>query len=313
MVRQIVRVLRFERRACCDISLGRVGELRPHGERCGIAGQRRVRRAMQQHRGTRCRPAPCRADRRPARPRPALRRRSRRPQCRSSRARPASCQALRICSSVATPRSTSATLSIQPAPSFAVSLRARGPEAAMNSGIGSCVLIRPSSGLSIADRPALAFQFHLDRLAAPQRLDDPDVFLHVGELHRAQAHRAAAGEAGADAEHDAPGRQLVQRGECSGRDRCDAVGRDQHAGAELDARGLHRRRRHGDERIGTQHLRVEEPGVGEAKLLGAAHQAPGVGGGGDGDAELHAVRPFRPFCPQWSVVVARLRRASRSR
>ena len=55
----------------------------------------------------------------------------------------------------------------------------------------------------------------------------------------------------------------------------------------LIPRGLHRRRRHGDERIGAQHLGVEEPGVGEAEFLRAAHEAPGVGGGGDGDAELH--------------------------
>jgi len=48
----------------------------------------------------------------------------------------------------ATAPSTSPAVAIQPAPSVAVSARARGPEAATHSGIGSRVLIRPSSGLS---------------------------------------------------------------------------------------------------------------------------------------------------------------------
>jgi hypothetical protein len=52
--------------------------------------------------------------------------------------------------------------------------------------------------------------------------------------------------------------------------------------------GFHRRRRHRNERIGAEHLGVEEPGVGEAEFLGAPHQAPRVGGGRDGDTELHS-------------------------
>jgi hypothetical protein len=48
----------------------------------------------------------------------------------------------------ATAASTSPAVAIHPAPSFAVKARARGPEAATQSGIGSRVLIRPSSGLS---------------------------------------------------------------------------------------------------------------------------------------------------------------------
>ena len=39
-------------------------------------------------------------------------------------------------------------MAIQPAPSFAVKARARGPEAAIQSGIGSRVLISPSFGFS---------------------------------------------------------------------------------------------------------------------------------------------------------------------
>ena len=101
--------------------------------------------------------------------------------------RPASCHALRICCNVATPRSTSATLSIQPAPSFAVSLRARGPEAAMHSGIGSCDVDQAEVGIEVADRPVLAFQFDVHRFAAPQRLHDADILLHVGQFHGARA------------------------------------------------------------------------------------------------------------------------------
>src|SRR6516164_6757663 len=48
----------------------------------------------------------------------------------------------------ATAPSTSPAVAIQPAPSFVVNARDRGPEAATQSGIVSRVLIRPSSGLS---------------------------------------------------------------------------------------------------------------------------------------------------------------------
>src|SRR3954471_4805827 len=48
-------------------------------------------------------------------------------------------------------------------------------------------------------------------------------------------------------------------------------GRRQHAGAQANARSFHRRGRHGDKTIGTQHLRVVEPGVGEAEFFGALH------------------------------------------
>ena len=62
---------------------------------------------------------------------------------------------------------------------------------------------------------------------------------------------------------------------------------NQNAGTKLDAGGFHGRRSHGNERISTEHLSVEEPGMAEAKFLRTPDQAPGVGGGGDGDAEFH--------------------------
>jgi hypothetical protein len=69
--------------------------------------------------------------------------------------------------------------------------------------------------------------------------------------------------------------------------RRDAVGRHQHAGAEPDLLGVHRRRAHGDEAVGAQHLGVVEPGVAEAELLGALHDLAVVRRRRQGDAEVH--------------------------
>src|SRR5947207_15972358 len=74
--------------------------------------------------------------------------------------------------------------------------------------------------------------------------------------------------------------------------RGDAVRGHEHAGAEADLRGLHRRRRHRDEGVGGDHLRVVEPGVREAELLGALRRLPRVAGAGDTDAEIHQRLPF---------------------
>ena len=57
------------------------------------------------------------------------------------------------------------TCSIQPAPSFAVSARARGPEAATYSRIGSRGVDQPEFGVEQPDLPPLALDLGLDRLA----------------------------------------------------------------------------------------------------------------------------------------------------
>ena len=144
-------------------------------------------------------------------------------------------------------------------------------------------------GIEEADLALLSLHLEVDRLAAQQAVDLRDVGLHVLDLDRAESHGAPGGEAGADAEVDAAGRQRVERGQRIGGDRRDAIGRHQHAGAEADAARVDRRRAHGDEAIGTQHLGVVEPGMREAQFLGALRQLPGIRRRRQGDAEIHGL------------------------
>ena len=187
----------------------------------------------------------------------------------------------------ATPFGTSPTKFSQPAPRRAVSARPRGPYAETCSFTSSRRLMSFSSGLRKVIFCFLALDFELGGFAVEQGHDDADVFLHVALFHGAEAHGATAGEAGADAEIDAAGGELVERGEGVGGDRGDAVGGDQHAGAEADAAGLDRGGAHGDEAVGAQHLGVVEPGMGEAEFLGAFDGLPAIRRGGEGDAEFH--------------------------
>jgi hypothetical protein len=120
-----------------------------------------------------------------------------------------------------------------------------------------------------------------------------DVGLHVPDLDGAKAHRAPRGETRADAEVDAARGELVQRRQRIGGDRGNAVRRHQHAGAKPDAFGVHGRRPHGDEAIGTQHLGVVKPGMGEAKLLGFLGDLPGIRGRCERDAEIHWCLPVQ--------------------
>jgi hypothetical protein len=145
-----------------------------------------------------------------------------------------------------------------------------------------------------ADQAALPLDLGFDRIAAQQCLDDADIFFHVLEPHRAEPHRAPPGEPGADAEIDPPRRQLVERGKSVGGDRGEPVRRDQDAGREADAGGLHRRRRHRHERVGGEHLRVVEPGAVKAQFLGATHDPPAIRVGGQGDREAHLFLPAPP-------------------
>ena len=203
--------------------------------------------------------------------------------------RPACCQVARMDARAAALAAGFWAPSIQPAPIWAVSARALGPVAAMATGRSSAGVDEAEVGAEQADEAALAFHLRLHRFAAPQGLDHADIFRHVRQFHRAKAHGAAAGEAGADAEMDAAGGELVERGEGVGGDGGDAVGRDEDAGAEMDARGLHGAGGHGDERVRAEHLRVVEPGMVEAEFLRPPDQAPGIRGGGNGDAEFHGV------------------------
>src|SRR5262249_61766050 len=61
-----------------------------------------------------------------------------------------------------------------------------------------------------ADLASLALERPLDRLSRQETDDDADVLLEVGQLHRAQAHRPARGEARRDSEVDPSWRQCVQ-------------------------------------------------------------------------------------------------------
>ena len=140
----------------------------------------------------------------------------------------------------------------QPAPSFAVSARAFGPNAERCSGIGSSMLIRPTSGFRKRTLCGPSSSSTLDGVAAEHALHHADVALHLGQRHGALPHRAPRGEAGADAEVDPAGRQLVQRGEPVRRDRRDPVRRDQDTRAQPDPLGLARGERHADEHVGVQ-------------------------------------------------------------
>ena len=129
-------------------------------------------------------------------------------------------------------------------------------------------------GVEQADQAVLAFDLGFDGLFAQQCRDDPGIFFQLRQPDRAEPHRPPPGKAGADAEIDPSGRQLVERGKRVGRHRGDAVGRDQDPGAEPDMAGLDRRHGHRDKRVGAQHLGVVEPGAAEPQLLGAPHQPP---------------------------------------
>ncbi len=148
-------------------------------------------------------------------------------------------------------------------------------------------------GIEQAQQAPLALDLGRDGCAAQQRRDDADIFLEIPQPDRVQPHCPPPGEAGADAEIDPSGGELVQRSQRIGGHRSDAVRRDQHAGAEPDSAGLQRGGRHRDERIGAQHLRVVEPGAGKAQFLGAPHDPPGFGVGRDRDRELHGLSPQR--------------------
>jgi len=104
-----------------------------------------------------------------------------------------------------------------------------------------------------------------------------DVFFHVREPDRTQAHRPPAGKPGPDSEIDPPRRQFVRRSEGVRRDWCKPVRRDQDSGAEPDLGRLDRRGCHSDKRVGAQHLRVVEPGARKTELLSPPHDAPGIG------------------------------------
>ena len=122
----------------------------------------------------------------------------------------------------------------------------------------------------------LAFEGEGHGFLAQQAVDGVEVAFHIAQFHRAESHGAAAGEAGADAEIDPAGGEFVQRGEGAGGDGGDAVGGNENAGAETDARGFYRRRAHGNEAIGAEHLRVVEPSMREAEFFRALDGFPTV-------------------------------------
>jgi hypothetical protein len=74
-------------------------------------------------------------------------------------------------------------------------------------------------GIEQADQARLSFDFRLDGFLAQQGDDRADIILERSQLDRAETHRAARREAGADTEIDASGRELIERGEGVGRGR----------------------------------------------------------------------------------------------
>jgi hypothetical protein len=142
-------------------------------------------------------------------------------------------------------------------------------------------------GIEETDLPLEALVRPAHGLVPEHGADDAHVLLQVGELHRPEAHRQPSGEAGPDPEDDASRREAIQRREPVGGDRRDPIRRHEDAGPDLDAARALGRERHGDEDVGTQELRVVEPGVREAELFGAPDGLPGVDAGGEGDAEVH--------------------------
>src|SRR5208282_2408932 len=74
-------------------------------------------------------------------------------------------------------------------------------------------------------------------IAAEQRAAALYVLAKAIERNRRQAHRIAPGESGADTQHRAARRELVDGRDRMSGDRLDAVGWNRNAGAELDAFG----------------------------------------------------------------------------
>ena len=62
--------------------------------------------------------------------------------------------------------------------------------------------------------PALAFALAVENFSAPQQIAAHfDVIAQRRQRHRRQTHHVASGEPGADSEHRAPGRHLVDGGD----------------------------------------------------------------------------------------------------
>ncbi len=148
----------------------------------------------------------------------------------------------------------------------------------------------PQLGIEKTNLVRAAFLGPFDGLLVQEPAKDADIFLEPGQRDRRQPQGAARGETGREAAHDPPRRQRVERGQGARRHRRDPVRRDQHAGAELDLGGVHRRRRHRHEDIGVQQLRVVEPRMGKAHFLGAFDHLPVVGRG----RKLNPVFQLRP-------------------
>ena len=67
----------------------------------------------------------------------------------------------------------------------------------------------------------------------------------------------------------------------------DPIGGNRDAGRQLDVLGMLGRQRHRDVDVAVEHLRVIEPALREAMVLGDDEVFPGVGFGWVGDCEFH--------------------------
>ena len=131
----------------------------------------------------------------------------------------------------------------------------------------------PSTGRARAE--AFGLQ-HLDDRAVPLDLLAAEQRLHRAHVRRRRSptasgrlpERVPAGEAGADADHDASGRERFEPGDRRGRGHRVAQARDQHARAEADAARALGAARERHEHLGVQRGGVVEPGPPVAELLG---------------------------------------------
>src|SRR5579871_43157 len=122
--------------------------------------------------------------------------------------------------------------------------------------------------MDVANLPAHSFGV-VDRLALVQQLvNEPNFFPKHRMLDRRQAHHAPPGMSGAETEDYAPRSYLVDGADSLDGDRRYAVGSDRHAGSELDFGGVDGGKRHAGPHVAPNHVRIGNPGVRVAILLG---------------------------------------------
>jgi hypothetical protein len=116
----------------------------------------------------------------------------------------------------------------------------------------------------------------LDRVARDERADDPDRLLGVGERERRLAEDAAGRIAAPDPEVEPPVGELLEDREGRGGDGWLARRGVRDARPEAEAVALLGHEREQRVRVAPEDVRIEQPAVVEARVLGLARQGEGA-------------------------------------